>query len=171
MVYRTDRYGRGGDQVPMLEAGFPAVRITEAQEHYDRQHQNVRTENGKPYGDTIDGVDFAYLAQVTRLNVAALAALASAPPPPDTVTIEGQVSPDTKVAWSAVPGAVAYDVWWRKTDAPPWQFSKRIAAPATSVTLKGVIIDSWFFGVSAVGPGGDASPVEFPGPAGAFFAK
>ncbi len=171
MVYRTDRYGRGGDQVPMLEAGFPAVRITEAQEHYDRQHQNVRSQGGRVYGDVIAGVDFAYLAQVTRLNVLSLVALASAPPPPETVTIDGQVSPDTKVSWSPVAGAVFYDIWWRKTDAPQWQFSRRVAAPATSLTLPGIIIDSWFFGVSAVSADGHASPIEFPGPAGAFFAK
>ncbi len=171
MVYRTDRYGRGGDQVPMLEAGYPAVRITEAQENYDRQHQDVRTEAGKPFGDVISGVDFAYLAQVTRVNVLSLAALAAAPPPPDTVAIEGQVSPDTKVSWSAVPGAASYDVWWRSTTAPQWQYKRSVPAGTTALVLPGVIIDSWFFGVSAVSRDGHASPVEFPGPAGAFFPQ
>ncbi|QXQ05727.1 M20/M25/M40 family metallo-hydrolase [Sphingosinicellaceae bacterium] len=167
MVYRTDRYSRGGDQVPMLEAGYPAVRITERQENYDRQHQNVRVENGRRYGDTIDGVDFGYLAKVTRLNVAALAALAAAPAPPSGVTIEGAVTPDTVLKWQAVPGAARYVVWWRKTDAPRWQFS-RDAGAATTLTLKGIDIDSWFFGVSAVAADGSASPVVFPGAAGAF---
>ena len=167
MIYRTDRYSRGGDQVPMLEAGFPAVRITERQENYDRQHQNVRVENGRRYGDTIDGVDFTYLAKVTRLNVAALAALAAAPAPPSSVTIEGAVSADTTLKWQAVPGAARYVVWWRKTDAPRWQFS-RDAGLATTLTLKGIDIDSWFFGVSAVAADGSASPVVFPGAAGAF---
>lgn len=169
MVYRTDRYARGGDQVPMLEAGYPAVRLTEMQEHYDRQHQDLRTENGRAYGDVLSGVDFAYLANVTRLNVVAIAALASALPPPDTVTIEGAVSPDTKVRWSAVPGAASYDVWWRATDAAQWQHKRSVGDGSTSVTLPGVTIDTWFFGVSAVSAAGFASPVEFPGAAGAFF--
>ena len=167
MIYRTDRYGRGGDQVPMLEAGYPAVRITERQENYDRQHQNVRVENGRRYGDTIDGIDFAYLAKVTRLNVATLAALAAAPAPPAGVTIGGAVKPDTVLTWQPVAGAAHYVVWWRKTDAPQWQFS-RDAGPATTLTLKGIDIDSWFFGVSAVAADGAASPVVFPGAAGAF---
>ena len=167
MVYRTDRYSRGGDQVPMLEAGYPAVRITERQENYDRQHQNIRTDGGRPYGDVISGVDFAYLARVTRLNVAALAALATAPAPPAGVTIEGAVAPDTTLKWQAVPGAARYVVWWRKTDQPRWQFN-RDAGSATTLTLKGIDIDSWFFGVSAVAADGSASPVVFPGTAGAF---
>lgn len=166
-VYRTDRFGRGGDQVPMLQAGYPAVRITERQENYDRQHQNVRTENGKPYGDVVSGVDFPYLAKVTRLNVAALSALASAPGVPTGVTVAGQVSPDTVLTWKAVPGATGYRVWWRPTTAAAWTEHKDFGADATSATLKGVDIDTWFFGVSAVGPGG-ASPVVYPGPAGAF---
>ena len=168
-VWRTDRFGRGGDQVPMLEAGYPAVRITERQEHYDRQHQNVRTENGRPYGDTIDGVDFAYLAKVTNLNVKALTALASAPATPTAVSIAGQVSPDTTIKWNAVPGASGYRVWWRPTTATAWTEHRDVAADATSLTLKGIDIDSWFFGVSALGKDGSASPVVFPGPAGAFI--
>ena len=163
MVYRTDRYGRGGDQVPMLKAGYPAVRLTEAAENYDRQHQNVRTENGRAYGDVLGGVDFPYLAQVTRLNAVSLAALASAPPPP-VVTIEGAVKPDTTVRWTAVPGAAAYRVWWRSTTAPRWEHSRVVPAAATALTLPGVVIDDWFFGVSAVSADGYASPVAFPGP-------
>ena len=116
MVYRTDRYGRGGDQVPFLDAGFPAVRVTEAHEDYTRQHQDLRVENGIRYGDTIDGVDFDYLAQVTRLNVVALAAMARAPAPPTGVAIEGAVTPHTTLRWQASPGAAAYRVWWRAHD-------------------------------------------------------
>jgi Zn-dependent M28 family amino/carboxypeptidase len=168
-VWRTDRFGRGGDQVPMLEAGFPAVRITERQENYDRQHQNVRTENGRAYGDVISGVDFPYLAKVTTLNVAALAALATAPGVPTGVTIEGQVSPDTKLAWKAVPGAARYRVWWRPTTAAAWTNSRDVPAGATTLTLKGIDIDSWFFGVSALGADDAASPVVYPGVAGAFL--
>ena len=168
MVYRTDRYSRGGDQVRMLEAGYPAVRVTEAAENYTRQHQDVRTEGGVAYGDVISGVDFPYLAQVTRLNAISLAALASAPGPPQDVKIEGAVSPDTKVSWAASPGAAGYRVWWRDTIAPRWEQSRE-AGDATSLTLKGVVIDDWFFGVSAISKDGFESPVEFPGPAGAFF--
>ena len=169
MVYRTDRYSRGGDQVPMLEAGFPAVRLTEAAENYSRQHQDVRTEGGIAYGDVISGVDFAYLTKVARLNAVSLAALALAPAPPAGVKIEGAVSADTKVSWTASPDAAAYKVWWRSTIDPQWRFS-RPADAQTSTTLKGLVIDDWFFGVSAVSADGYESPIEFPGPAGAFFS-
>lgn len=163
MVYRTDRYGRGGDQVPMLAAGYPAVRVTEAAENYDRQHQNVRTENGRAYGDVLAGVDFPYLAQVTRLNAVSLAALASAPTPL-SVTIEGAVKPDTIVHWTPVPGAAGYRVWWRATTAPRWEHSREVRASATELTLPGIVIDDWFFGVTAVSADGYESPVAFPGP-------
>ena len=168
MVYRTDRFGRGGDQTEFLNAGYPAVRITEAAENYDRQHQDLRVENGRRYGDTIEGVDFPYLARVTRLNVAAMAALARAPAPPEGVKIEGAVSPDTKVSWTAVPGAARYRVWWRSTTAPQWEHSRETTA--TTLTLPGVVIDDWFFGVSAVAADGSESPVVFPGPAGSFVS-
>ena len=167
MVYRTDRYGRGGDQVPLLEAGYPAVRVTEAAENYDRQHQDLRTEKGRVYGDTIEGVDFAYLAQVTRLNTVAMASLASAPAPPSGVRTEGAVSPDTKVSWVATPGAAGHRVWWRGTTDPTWRYS-RWAPAGTSAVLKDVVIDDWFFGVSSVSKDGWESPVVFPGAAGSF---
>ena len=167
MVYRTDRFGRGGDQVPMLEAGYPAVRVPEAAENYDRQHQTVRTENGRAYGDVVEGVDFPYLAQVTRLNAVTLAALASAPAPPSGVRIEGAVSADTKVSWTAVPGAAGYRVWWRGTTEPAWSHARAVEA-GTSTVLKNVVIDDWFFGVSSVSAEGWESPVVFPGAAGSF---
>jgi hypothetical protein len=154
MVYRTDRYSRGGDQSPMLEAGFPAVRLTEARENYDRQHQDVRVENGHAYGDVLSGVDFPYLAKVTRLNTVTLAALAWAPPPPADVKIKG---------------AVSYRVWTRPTIDPRWTQSWW-AGDQTTLTLKDVIVDDAFFGVSAVSADGFESPVEFPGPAGSFFS-
>ena len=169
MIYRTDRFGRGGDQVEMLRAGFPAVRISEGAENYDRQHQDLRTENGVEYGDTIEGVDFDYLAQVARLNIATMAALASAPMVPVDVTIEGAVKPDTTLRWSAVPGAAGYRVWWRSTTAPQWTFN-RSAGTATSLVLTGVPIDDYFFGVSALSDDGFESPVVYPGPAGAFVS-
>ena len=145
------------------------MRVTEAVENYTRQHQDLRTEDGVAYGDVIEGVDFPYLAQVTRLNAVTMAALASAPPPPSGVKIEGAVSTDTKVSWDAptMPWGGGYRVWWRSTPAPQWEKS-RWAGNATSLTLPGVNIDDWFFGVSAVSPDGYASPVVFPGAAGAF---
>lgn len=171
MVYRTDRYGRGGDQVRMLEAGYPSVRVTEAAENYTRQHQNLRTEGGIRYGDTIDGVDFAYLAQVARLNIVTMASLASAPAPPMGVTTAGQVSADTTVSWRATPGAARYRVWWRGTTDPQWRYSRTVGGDATELKLENVVIDDWFFGVSAISEDGYESPVVFPGVAGAFFPE
>lgn len=168
MIDRTDRFDRGGDQMPMLAAGFPAVRFTEAAENYHRQHQDVRVANGIAYGDVLAGVDFAYLAQVTRLNAITLASLAWAPPPPTVVRISGAVTPDAVVQWSAVPSAVGYRVWWRDTTDPQWRY-RRWAGNRTRMRLPGVVIDDYFFGVSSVSADGFASPVEFPGSAGAFW--
>ena len=169
MIYRTDRFGRGGDQVEMLRAGFPAVRISEGAENYDHQHQDLRTENGVVYGDTIDEMDFDYLGQVARLNIATMAALANAPMVPSGVTIAGAVRPDTTLSWTAAPGAAGYRVWWRSTTAPQWTHS-RWAGNATTLVLAGIPIDDYFFGVSAVSEDGYESPVVFPGPAGAFVS-
>jgi Zn-dependent M28 family amino/carboxypeptidase len=169
MIYRTDRFGRSGDQVRMVEAGYPAVRITEAVENYNRQHQDVRIENGVHYGDVVSGVDFRYLAQVARLNIVTLAALASAPAPPDAVGIAGNVSSDTTVSWNPAPGAAGYRVWWRLTTDPQWRW-RRWAGDATQLKLADIVIDNYFFGVSAVSADGYESPIEFPGAAGAFFA-
>ena len=169
MIYRTDRYGRGGDQVEMLRHGFPAVRISEGAENYDRQHQDLRVEDGVHYGDTIDGVDFDYLGQVARLNIVSMAALANAPASPLGVTIEGAVKPDTTVKRQAVPGTAGYRVWWRSTTAPQWTHS-RWAGSATELVLPGIVIDDYFFGVSAVSEDGYESPVVFPGPAGSFVS-
>ncbi len=171
MVYRTDRFGRGGDQVPVLEAGYPAVRVTEAHEHYDRQHQDVRVENGVRYGDTIDGVDFDYLAQVTRLNALGLANMAAAPAPPTGVRAEGAVKHDTTIAWQPVAGAIGYRVWWRDTTAAQWQHHRELRADGASpprLVLKNIVIDDWAFGVSSVAADGSESPIVFPGDAGSF---
>ena len=167
MVYRTDRFGRGGDQVSFLEAGYPAVRVTEAHEDYTRQHQDLRTENGVHYGDTIDGVDFRYLARVTALNTITMASLSRAPAPPTGVGIEGAVTSDTTVQWKKQPDAAGYSVHWRDTTAPQWQHS-RLVGTTDKVILKDVVIDDWFFGVSAVSADGYQSPVVFPGDAGSF---
>jgi Zn-dependent M28 family amino/carboxypeptidase len=169
-IYRADRFGRGGDQLPMQAAGYPAVRVTEADENYTRQHQDVRTENGVAYGDVINGVDFPYLKKVAQLNVATLASLAAAPPPPTGVKLTGAVTADTTVSWAAAPGAASYRVWWRETASPQWTQS-RDAGSTTELKLEGVNIDDYAFGVSAVSADGHASPIEFPGYAGAFFTS
>jgi Zn-dependent M28 family amino/carboxypeptidase len=168
MIYRMDRYGRSGDHVPFQQLGFPAVRVTEGVENYNRQHQNLRTENGVAYGDTIEHVDFAYLANVTRVNAMTMASLASAPDTPHGVAVKGALSPDTQVSWSAVKGADHYVVWWRDTTSPVWQHSRIAPGSATSVKLEKTVIDDWFFGVSAVSADGYASPVTFAGLAGDF---
>ncbi len=167
MIYRTDRYGRGGDQVPFLKAGYPAVRVTEAHENYNHQHQDLRTENGVVYGDTIDGVDFRYLARVTALNTLTMAALSRAPAPPTGVAIKGAVSDDTSVNWQKVSGAAGYRVHWRDTTAPRWQHARRVG-DVDHVVLENVVIDDWFFGVSSISADGYESPVVFPGVSGSF---
>jgi hypothetical protein len=167
MIYRTDRYSRGGDQVPFLEAGYPAVRVTEAHEDYTRQHQDLRTQNGMRYGDTIDGIDFRYLARVTALNTLTMAALSRAPAPPSGIDISGALATDTTVKWSRVPAAAGYRVHWRDTIAPQWQHQLALGDVDHAV-LKDVVIDDWFFGVSAVSADGYESPVVFPGDAGSF---
>lgn len=172
MVYRTDRYGRGGDQVPFLQAGYPAVRVTEAHENYSRQHQDLRTgisagDRGVRYGDTIDGIDFRYLARVTALNAIAMASLSRAPAPPRAVSIEGALATDTTLHWDKVRDAAGYRVHWRATSAAQWQRARAVG-DVDSAVLKDVVIDDWFFGVSAVSADGYESPVVFPGFAGSF---
>jgi hypothetical protein len=169
MVYRRDRFGRGGDQVPMVEAGFPAVRVTEAAENYTRQHQDLRVEGDIHYGDTIDGVDFPYLSRVTKLNAMTMASLASAPRPPREVKVDGAVSANTTVTWTASEGAASYIIWWRDTTSPTWQHSKTIPGSETKAVLEKVVIDDWFFGVQAVSADGYASPIQFAGVVGAFY--
>ena len=136
-IWRTDRFGRGGDHIPFLELGYPAARISVAVENYNWQHQDLRTENGIRYGDTIDHVDFAYLAKMTKLNVAALAAIASAPPPPEP-KVEGAVSTDTTLTWAPVSSASAYTIRWRRTDAEPMaRMSRRVRASECCGRMQG----------------------------------
>ena len=170
-IWRTDRFQRGGDHIPFLQLGFPAARITVAIENYNWQHQDVRVENGVHYGDTIDHVDFAYLAKMTKLNVGALAAIASAPPPP-APKVEGGVSTDTTVTWAPVEGTASYVIRWRRTDANQWQVSRPVPASACTETCKVVLphvrIDDWVFGVASVSRAGFESPVASAVPGGAF---
>jgi hypothetical protein len=182
-IWRTDRFSRGGDHIPFLALGFPAARITVAVENYNWQHQDLRTENGIRYGDTIDHVDFAYLAKMTKLNVAALAAMASAPPPPQP-KVEGAVSTDTTLSWLTVPGAVAYKVRWRRTDSNRWEIARvfperrAIVSQHTPMPFPPIVdqkailshirVDDWVFGVSSVSKEGFESPVASAVPGGAF---
>lgn len=167
MIYRLDRFGRGGHHRPFNEVGFPGVRIMETNEHYDRQHQDLRQENARAFGDVVSGVNFDYAASVTALNVVSLAALAGAPAPPEAVAIEGQVSADTTLRWQRVPGAVGYRVHWRLTTSPQWTHSRWVA-DVDAYTLENIVIDNYYFGVSSVGADGGQSPVVFPGPIGRF---
>ena len=163
MIYRLDRFGRGGHHRPFNDAGFPAVRIMETHENYVRQHQDLRTENGIAYGDVVEGVDFDYAAKMTALNAAVLAQLAWAPPAPSDVLIGGAVRPSAALEWEAVddPRLVGYKVYWRDTTAPRWQRSRWVG-DRTSFTLEGLVIDNYLFGVAAVGADGNESPVAYP---------
>lgn len=177
LVYRLDRFGRGGHHRPFNDAGFPAVRVMETHEHYDRQHQDLRTETQsdgtkRVYGDTIDGVEFDYAARLTALDAVSLAAVAAAPPPPASVKIEGAVSADTTLSWqrptgSQAKGLAGYRIYWRATDEPRWTHNVYVG-DVDSHTLKNIVIDNWLFGVAAVGVDGSESPVVFPGAAGSF---
>ena len=165
IVRRPDRFGRGGDHLPFLELGYPAVRFTVAAERWDGQHQYVRTEDGVAYGDTIDKMDFAYLAKVAAINIATIRRLASAPAAPDGVTVAGALSRDTTVRWQPVEGAAKYRVHWRRADTQTWTMSRDVPASASELVLKNVPIDDNFVGVSAVAADGSESLVTFAGPA------
>ncbi|MBL4595554.1 MAG: M28 family metallopeptidase [Robiginitomaculum sp.] len=172
MVYRLDRFGRGGHHRPFNEVGIPGVRIMETHEHYDRQHQDLRTENGRQYGDVIEGVNFDYVRKLTALNVVSLAEMADAPPFPANVTIKGAVQPSTELSWTLANGKAAenlagYKVYWRLTDAPNWQFS-RFVGKVDHAVLENIVIDNYYFGVASVATNGAESPVVFPGAAGSF---
>jgi len=162
MIYRLDRFGRGGHHRPFNDLGFAGVRIMEAHENYNRQHQDIRTENGIEYGDVVSGVNFAYAEKLTAVNAINLAALAWAPPAPEKVQIGGIVEPNTKLKWEAVDDDIAgYKIYWRDTTSPTWDNS-RFVGNVTEATLEGIVIDNFFFGLSTVGENGQESPVVFP---------
>jgi len=168
LVYRRDRYGRGGDHIPFLERGYPAVRFTEVNEEFRHQHQNVRVENGVQYGDLPEFVDFAYIANVARVNAASLAALAWAPSRPKGVAIlTARLSNDTDLRWDAnkEPDLAGYEIVWRDTTSPVWTNSKAVGN-VTSYTMKGMSKDNYFFGVRAIDKDGNRSPVTYPRPQG-----
>jgi hypothetical protein len=158
---RPDRFGRGGDHEPFLKLGYPAVRFSVANEDWDAQHQDLRTEKGVVFGDTVDKMDFGYLAKVTAINVATLARLAAAPAAPASATISGALSRDTKVAWAAVPGAAGYRVRWRRNDRSEWSDQRDVTG--TETLLVQTPVDDHFVGVSALAADGSESLVTFAG--------
>lgn len=163
MVYRLDRFGRGGHHTPFNNEGFPAVRIMETHENYVWQHQDIRTEEGIAYGDVLEHVDFDYAARLTAVNATVMAALAWAPPAPTNVAIAGAVQPSTTLAWDPVdhPGLAGYRIYWRDTTAPQWTHSRWVGKE-TRFTLENLVIDNYLFGVAAVGVDGNESVVAFP---------
>ena len=172
-IWRADRMGRGGDHLPFLEAGYPAIRFSVAIEDYEHQHQDLRTDKGIKYGDTIDEMDFAYLARVTALNVRALDTLANVPMPPE-VQVEGAVATATTLKWAPVPGAGAYRVYRRRTSSPEWLFVEQIEPGTIGADgfyrreFPGVRADDWLFGMSSVVTMKGESPVSSAVPGGGF---
>jgi Peptidase family M28 len=168
LIYRRDRYGRGGDHIPFLERGFPAVRFTEVNEEFKHQHQNIRVENGVQYGDLPEFVDFAYVANVARVNAASLAALALAPARPKGVNIlTARPSNDTDLKWDAnIESDIAgYEIVWRETTSPVWTDSQAVGN-VTTYTMKGMSKDNYFFGVRSVDKEGNRSVATYPRPLG-----
>lgn len=172
MIYRLDRFGRGGHHRPFNEVGMPGVRIMETHEQYNRQHQDIRLENGIHYGDVIEGVNFDYAAKLTALNVVSLAGMASAPPFPAHVSIKGAVQPHTSLSWSVPTGAAAnnlggYKIYWRLTTDAQWTWSRDVGM-VDHYTLRNIVIDNYLFGVASISRDGFESPVVFPGATGSF---
>lgn len=163
MIYRLDRFGRGGHHRPFNDAGFTGVRIMETHENYNRQHQDIRVENGIEYGDVIKGVDFDYAAKLTAVNALTLASLASAPQEPQNLMIGGAVMPSTQLQWDEVKdnNLIGYKIYWRDTTSPQWQYSKFVGR-ITNYTLQDIVIDNYLFGVASVGKNGAESLIQFP---------
>ncbi|WP_339660780.1 M28 family metallopeptidase [uncultured Polaribacter sp.] len=160
MIYRLDRFGRGGHHRPFNDLGFAGIRIMEAHENYTQQHQDIRTENGIDYGDTFEHVNFEYAKKLTTVNAINLASLAWAPEAPKEVAIGGIVEASVKLKWTKVEGAKGYKIYWRDTTSPTWDYSRYIET--TEFTLEGIVIDNFFFGVAAIGENGHESAVVFP---------
>lgn len=163
MVYRLDRFGRGGHHRPFNDLGFAGVRIMEAHENYNRQHQDLRVENGINYGDVIEGVNFEYANKLTAVNAITLASLAWAPAEPKKVRIGGIVAPSTKLKWDkgTAKNIIGYKIYWRLTTASQWEFS-RFVGNVDQFELEGIVIDNYYFGVASVSSSGHESVVVFP---------
>jgi len=158
MIFRVDRYGRGGDHYPFYKAGLPAVRFTEPLEDYNHQHQTPRTENGVEYGDFEKYLNFTFMGEVARDNAEALRQLAMAPAPPKDAKLTGAVTPDAKVSWSAEEDLerAGFEILWRETSDPRWQVYDFAASPGETI-LKGVSTDNHFFAIRAAGKNGARS--------------
>ena len=163
MIYRLDRFGRGGHHRPFNDDGYAGIRIMEAHENYVMQHQDIRIENGIAYGDVISGVDFEYAKKLTAVNAINLASLAWAPPAVKNLSIGGIVQASAKFKWEKVndTNVKGYKIYWRDTTSPIWQY-ERFVGDVDSHTLEGIVIDNYFFGISTVGKNGFESPVVFP---------
>ena len=159
LVFRPDRYLRGGDQSSFNEAGYAAVRFTEYREDYSHQHQNVRQEGGVEYGDLLKFVDFEYVARVAILNAASLASLASAPAPPQPRLLTAVLENSSTLTWPSVERADKYEVLWRLTESPDWEGAKVVRG--TSITLD-MSKDNVVFGVRAIDAAGHPSPAVVP---------
>ena len=163
LIYRLDRFGRGGHHRPFNELGFAGVRIMETNENYNRQHQDLRIEDGIKYGDVIEGVNFEYVQKLTSVNAINLALLASSPLPPKNLKIGGIVEPSVRFNWddNNDDNIINYKVYWRKTSSPNWEFSKKIDK-VNEYTLEGVIIDNFLFSIVSVNKDGFESIYHFP---------
>ena len=163
MIYRLDRFGRGGHHRPFNDLGYAGVRIMEAHENYNRQHQDIRTENGIEYGDVISGVNFKYAKKLTAVNAINLASLGWSPEEPKNVKIGGAVKPSTKLKWEKPKNSkiLGYKIYWRKTTSAYWENS-RFVGDTNEFTLKGIVIDNFLFGVSSVGTNNQESIIVFP---------
>jgi Zn-dependent M28 family amino/carboxypeptidase len=161
MIYRLDRFGRGGHHRPFNDVGFAGIRIMEAHEDYTHQHQDIRVEDGIAYGDTFEHVNFPYAKKLTAVNAINLASLASAPLPPKNVAIGGGVQPAAKLKWDKVDHANGYKIYWRDTTSPTWDNS-RFVGDVSEFTLDGIVVDNYFFGVASVNENGYESMVVFP---------
>jgi hypothetical protein len=163
MIYRLDRFGRGGHHKPFNDLGFPGIRIMEAHENYTQQHQDIRTENGIEYGDVIEHVNFDYVKKLTAVNAISMASLAWAPPAPAEVAIGGIVEPSVKLKWEQnnPEDVKGYKVYWRNTTSPTWDHF-RYLENIDEITLEGIIIDNFFFGVAAIDENGHESVVVYP---------
>ena len=163
LVYRLDRFGRGGHHRPFNDLGFAGVRIMESNENYNRQHQDIRTENNIDYGDVISGVNFEYAKKLTAVNAVNLALLGWSPPPPKNLKIGGIVEPSVKFKWdySDNQDIIGYKIYWRTTSSPNWEFSK-VINKKNEYTLDGIIIDNFLFSVVSINSKGFESIYEFP---------
>lgn len=161
LIYRLDRFGRGGHHRPFNDFGYAGIRIMEAHENYTQQHQDIRVENGIAYGDVLEHVDFEYAKKLTAVNAINLASIAWGPPAPETVEIGGIVEPSAKLKWSKVAGAKGYKIYWRDTTSPTWN-NYLYVGNVLQKTIEGIVLDNYYFGVSSVSESGHESPVVFP---------